>query len=101
MSIVLSKVAEPYAEAFLDLAKSNNSLKIQEKSLHEMMSNVATSDAANQLRELRIKMRKLKLMRTFSKKFTQKKHQKILLISNLKSKKILRSSLLINPIKSF
>ena len=27
MSIVLSKVAEPYAEAFLDLAKSNNSLK--------------------------------------------------------------------------
>ena len=40
--------------------KSNNSLKIQEKSLHEMMSNVATSDAANQLRELRIKMRKLK-----------------------------------------
>ena len=27
MSIVLSKVAEPYAEAFLELAKSNNSLK--------------------------------------------------------------------------
>ena len=27
MSIVLSKVAEPYAEAFLDLAKSTNSLK--------------------------------------------------------------------------
>jgi F-type H+-transporting ATPase subunit delta len=27
MSIVLSKVAEPYAEALLDLAKSNNSLK--------------------------------------------------------------------------
>ena len=27
MSIVLNKVAEPYAEAFLDLAKSNNSLK--------------------------------------------------------------------------
>jgi len=27
MSIVLNKVAEPYAEALLDLAKSNNSLK--------------------------------------------------------------------------
>ena len=27
MSIVLSKVAEPYAEALLDLAKSNDSLK--------------------------------------------------------------------------
>ena len=27
MSIDLSKVAEPYAEALLDLAKSNNSLK--------------------------------------------------------------------------
>jgi len=27
MSIVLNKVAEPYAEAFLDLAKSTNSLK--------------------------------------------------------------------------
>ena len=27
MSIVLSKVAEPYAEAFLDLAKSTSSLK--------------------------------------------------------------------------
>jgi F0F1-type ATP synthase delta subunit len=27
MSIVLSKVAEPYEEALLDLAKSNDSLK--------------------------------------------------------------------------
>jgi len=27
MAIVLSKIAEPYAEALLDLAKSNGSLK--------------------------------------------------------------------------
>tara|TARA_Y100000592_G_C5476697_1_gene322644 strand:+ start:292 stop:3426 length:3135 start_codon:yes stop_codon:yes gene_type:complete len=44
--------------------KANESLKIQEKSLHEMMLNVATSDAAEQLRELRMKMRKLKTEET-------------------------------------
>jgi F-type H+-transporting ATPase subunit delta len=44
MSIVVSKVAEPYAEALLDLAKSNDALKETTNDMNIVSQFLANSD---------------------------------------------------------
>jgi DNA repair exonuclease SbcCD ATPase subunit/DNA repair exonuclease SbcCD nuclease subunit len=55
-----SKTQLDLVEARTQLEKTSEQLISQERSLHKMMTNVASSDAAEQLRQLRTKLRQLK-----------------------------------------
>jgi len=59
-NVLKSKVKISLVEMKSKKEKTSEEMRLQEKSLNEMLSNVASSDAAEKLRSLRVKLRDLK-----------------------------------------